>query len=268
MTATRPDTSSLLEEDEGPDHHVPAARSVVRRGRVNARAVKRPARYGTVGDRVIALEHRDLGGFLLGKPVPLVVGAVGEAGGLANAVVVDAVVGDIWLVGERGPRAKHEGILTHGLHRLGKVDRHKAARHFGVGLGFGVVLRAPEVAQVLREQLAAADAAAVIVQVVVNDVGVVGIHARIFVGLILGAVALVVLVKYVVVVHERIRRAGEKLQQKLLHFRVEYALNLGGIIEVLAPGLAVPQRNAKPVHARGAVGRETGVIFLHATRIA
>src|SRR6266436_1763373 len=91
----------FLEEDKGSDHDVLAAGSVVGRGWVDAGSVERPARDGTVGDRIVALEHRDLGGLLLWKPVPLVVGAVGEAGGLADAVVVDAVVSDIRLVGER-----------------------------------------------------------------------------------------------------------------------------------------------------------------------
>jgi len=111
-----------LEEDKGADHDVLAAGSAVGRGWVEAGRVERPARDGTVGDRVVALEHRDLGGLLLGKPVPLVVGAVGEAGGLADAVIVDAVAGDVRLVGERGPGAEHEGVLAHGRHRLGEVD--------------------------------------------------------------------------------------------------------------------------------------------------
>src|SRR6202035_6130247 len=102
----------FLEEDKGSDHDVLAAGSVVGRGWVDAGSVERPARDGTIGDRVVALEHRNLGGLLLGKPVPLVVGAVGEAGGLADAVVLDAVVGDVWLVGERGPGAEHEGVLA------------------------------------------------------------------------------------------------------------------------------------------------------------
>src|ERR1019366_2676665 len=58
----------FLEEDKGSDHDVLAARSVVGRGWVDAGSVERPARDGTVGDRVVALEHRDLGGLLLGKP--------------------------------------------------------------------------------------------------------------------------------------------------------------------------------------------------------
>src|SRR5258706_15392143 len=51
----------FLEEDKGSDHDVLAAGSVVRRGGVDAGRVERPARDGAVGDRVIALEHRDLG---------------------------------------------------------------------------------------------------------------------------------------------------------------------------------------------------------------
>ena len=199
-----------LEEDVGSDHDVLAAGSVVGRGWVDAGGVERPARDGAVGGRVVTLEHRDLSGRLLGKPVPLVVGAVGEAGGLADAVVVDAVVGDVRLVGERGPGAQHEGVLAHGLHRLGQVDRHEPSRHLRVGLRLRVVLLTPEVPQVLRKQLTAAHAAAVVVQVVVHDVGVEVVHARVLVVLILGAVTLVVLVEYVVVVHERIRRARSR----------------------------------------------------------
>src|SRR5271170_5120640 len=100
----------FLEEEKGSDHDVLAARSVGGRGWVGAGTVERPARDGTVGDGVVALEHRDLGGLLLGKRVPLMAGAVSEAGGLADAVVVDAVVGDVRLVGERGPGAVHEGV--------------------------------------------------------------------------------------------------------------------------------------------------------------
>src|SRR5208282_5700297 len=204
----------------------------------------------------------------IGKPVPLVARAVGEAGGLADAVVVDAVVGDVGLVGERGPGAQHEGVLAHGLHRLGEVDRHEPPRHLRVGLRRRVVLRAPEVAQVLREQLAASYAPAVVVQVVVHVVGVVGIYTRVLVVLILGAVAFVVLVKYVVVVHERIGGVRVKLQQELLHLRVEHALYLGRIVKIPASGLAVRQRHAKLVHALGAAGRETGVVLIHSSRIA
>src|SRR5215471_4796336 len=87
----------LLKEDEGPDHDVLAASGVAGRGRVDTGGMERPARNRTVGHRVIAFEHRDLGRLLLGKPVPLVVGTVGEAGGLTDAVVVDPVVGDVGL---------------------------------------------------------------------------------------------------------------------------------------------------------------------------
>src|SRR6202047_2841329 len=92
----------FLEEDEGPDHDVLAASGVGGRGRVDTGSMERPARNGTVGHRVIAFEHRDLGRLLLGEPVPHVVRTVGEAGGLADAVVVDPVVVDVGLVGEGG----------------------------------------------------------------------------------------------------------------------------------------------------------------------
>ena len=91
-----------------------------------------------------------------------------------------------------------------------------------------------------------------------HDVGVVGVHTRVFVVLVFCAVALVVLVKHVVVVHERIGRTGEEVEEEFLDLRVEHTLHLGRVVEVLALGLAVRQRDAKFVHALGARGRETG----------
>src|ERR1700704_4626630 len=108
---------SPLEKHKGPYDDVLAASGVGGRGRVDTRRMERPARDGAVGHRVIALEHRDLGRLLPGKPVPLVVWTVGEAGGLADAVVVDPVVGDVRLVGEGGPGAEHEGKLLDCLYR-------------------------------------------------------------------------------------------------------------------------------------------------------
>src|SRR5215510_16027626 len=84
----------FLEEYESPYHAVPAIPGVGGRGRVDARRVERPARDGAVGHGVVAFQHRDLVHLLLRKPVPLVAGTVGEARGLANAIVVDPVVGD------------------------------------------------------------------------------------------------------------------------------------------------------------------------------
>ena len=111
---------AFLEEDIGSDYEVLTAGRVVGRGRVDAGGVERPARDGAVGDGIVALEHRDLGGLLVGNPVPLVVGAIGEAGGLADAVIVDAIVGDVGLVGERGPGTEHEGVLAHALGRMAR----------------------------------------------------------------------------------------------------------------------------------------------------
>src|SRR5712672_1443092 len=194
----------FLEEDKGSHDDVLAAGSVGGRGWVDAGGVEGPSRDGTVGDGVVTLEHRDFSALLLGKPVPLVVGAVRETGGLADAVVVDAVVGDVRLVGERGPGAEHEGVLANGLYRLGEIYRHEPPRNLRVTLLLCVVLLPTEVPQVLREQLAAAHAATVVVQIVVHEVGIVGVHTRVLVVLVLGAVALVVLIKHVVVVYERI----------------------------------------------------------------
>src|SRR5215470_90551 len=86
-----------LEEDIGPDHDVLSASSAGGRGRVNAGSMEGPARHGAVGHGVVALEHRDLSGLLLGEPVPLVVGAIGETCGLTDVVVIDPVVVDVRL---------------------------------------------------------------------------------------------------------------------------------------------------------------------------
>jgi hypothetical protein len=64
----------FLEEDKGPDHDVLAASGVGGRVRIGKGCMARPAREGAVSHRAIALEHRDLGGPLLGEPVPLMVG--------------------------------------------------------------------------------------------------------------------------------------------------------------------------------------------------
>src|SRR5260370_27265699 len=94
-----------------------------------------------------------------GKPVPLVVGTVGKAGGLADTVIVDTVVVDVRLVGEGGPGTEHEGELLDRLYRLGEVDRHEPPRHLRVRFVLGVGLRAPEAAPVLCGPRAAAHAA-------------------------------------------------------------------------------------------------------------
>src|SRR5438067_3386128 len=126
--------SFFLEEDEGPDHDVFPASRISGRGRVGTGSMERPARNGTVGHRVIAFEHRDLGRLLLREPVPLVVRTIREAGGLADAVIVDPVVGDVGLVGEGRPGAEHERKLLDCLDWLGEVDRHEPPRHLRVGL--------------------------------------------------------------------------------------------------------------------------------------
>src|SRR5580704_14545571 len=66
-----PETLSVsLKEDEGADDQVLAAGRICGRRGIGARTVERPARDRTVGDRVIALEHRNLGRLLLREPVP------------------------------------------------------------------------------------------------------------------------------------------------------------------------------------------------------
>ena len=88
--------------------------------------MERPARDGAVSHRVIAFEHRHLVGLLVGKPVPLVVGTVGEALSFPDAVVVDPIVGDVRLVGEGGPSAESKGncsTVSIGLARLIDMNR-------------------------------------------------------------------------------------------------------------------------------------------------
>jgi len=68
--------SVFLEEDKGCEYDVLAASGVGGRGRVDTGRMETPARDGVVGDGVIGLEHRDLGGLLLRKPVPLMVGKI------------------------------------------------------------------------------------------------------------------------------------------------------------------------------------------------
>ena len=63
------------------------------------------------------------------------------------------------------------------------------------------MLLAAKIPQVLGEQLAAAYPAAVVVQVVMYEVGIVGVHAWVLVVLVFRAVAFVVLVKHIVIVH-------------------------------------------------------------------
>ena len=257
----------FLEENVGSDHDIPAAGSVIRQGWIDTGGVKGPARYRAVSDRVVALEHRNLGGLLRGKPVPVVVGAIGEACGLADTVVVDTIVGDVWLVSERGPGAEHEGVLAHSLHRLGEVDRHEPPRHLRVGLFLRIVLLASEVPKVLREQLTTAYPAAIIVQVIVHEVGVTGVYTWDLVVLVFLAVALVVLVKHIVVVHKRICRTREILQEEFLHLRVEHSLYLLRVIEVLTLGLTVCQRDPELIHALRTVWREAWLILLHSSRV-
>ena len=110
--------------------------------------------------------------------------------------------------------------------------------------------------------------AAVVVEVVVHEVDVLGVHSRIPGVLVLGAIALVVLVEHVVVVDERIGRVGEEVHEELLDLGVEDPLDFGRVVEVLALRFEVRQRDAEPVHALGAVGREPRVVLSDAARVA
>ena len=78
-------------------------------------------------------------------------GAVGEASGFANAVVVDAVVGDVRLVSERRPRAEYKRILLHRLHWFGEVYGHESSGHFSLSLGLGIMLLAAKIAQIFSQ---------------------------------------------------------------------------------------------------------------------
>ena len=130
------------------------------------------------------------------------------------------------------------------------------------------MLLAPEITQILRQQLAAAHAPAVVVQVVVHQVGVIGVHAGVLAVLILRAVALVVLVEDIVVVDQRIGRVREELEQQLLDLRVVHPLHLSRIVDVCALGLEVRPGHAELVHAFGAVRRKARIVLADPPRIA
>src|SRR5215475_245774 len=68
-----------LEKDKRSDHDILSASRVGGSGRVNTSGMEGPARHRPVGHRIVAFQHRDLVALLLREPVPLVVGAVGEA---------------------------------------------------------------------------------------------------------------------------------------------------------------------------------------------
>ena len=101
--------SVSLEEDKRPDHDILPASRVGRCGRVDTGGMERPTRHRRIGYRVIALQHRNFVRLLLREPVPLVVRTVGEPRGLADAVVTDPVVGDVWLVREGTRRTARRG---------------------------------------------------------------------------------------------------------------------------------------------------------------
>ena len=67
-----------------------------------------------------------------------------------------------------------------------------------------------------------------------DEIGVIGIDAWIFVVLVFSPVPGVVLIKHIVVVDQRLGRAGKVIQQQLLHFWVKHALYFPVIVEVLA----------------------------------
>jgi hypothetical protein len=94
-------------------------------------------------------------------------------------------------------------------------------------------------------------APAVVVQVVVHQVGVIGVYTRVLAVLILCAVALVALVEDVVVIDQRIGRIREELEQQLFDLRMIDAFHLRRIVDVRALGLEMRQRHAEPVHAFG-----------------
>ena len=101
-----------------------------------------------------------------------------------------------------------------------------------------------------------------------DEVGVSGVHAGVPGVLVFRAVALIVLVEDIVVIDQRVGRIREELQQQLLDFRVEHALHFRGVVEVPALRLEMRQRDAEPVHAFGASGREARIVFADPARIA
>ena len=137
-------------------------------------------------------------------------GSVSEACGLANTIIIDAIIGDVRLIGERRPSTEHEWILTDRLHRLCKINGHKSTRHLRVSLVFSVMLFSPEVPQILRQQLTASYTTTVVIQVIVDKVGVSSIDARNLFVLILRAITFVVFVKHIVVINERVCGIREK----------------------------------------------------------
>ena len=102
-----------------------------------------------------------------------------------------------------------------------------------------------------------------------DDVGVVSIDPRILVVLIFLDGPRVVLVKQAVVVHERVSRTGEEIEQEFFYLRVEHALDLGRVIEVLAFRFDMSERDAKLVHALGGSwARDRGSILPSGARRA
>ncbi len=104
------------------------------------------------------------------------------------------------------------------VNRHGRSDRmivvvHEPPRQLRVGVCFGVMLFAAEVAPVHRQQPAATHTPAVVVQVVVYQVRIVRAYVRVLVDLIFRAVALMVLVEYVVVGHKCV--AGAETEPEL-----------------------------------------------------
>ena len=147
---------------------------------------------------------------MLREPIPVVLGPVRKTRCFAYAIVVDPIVGDVGLIGERGPCAEDERVLADGFHRFCEVDGHEPLGHLCVRLCFGIVLFPAKVAEILGEQFATSHSATVIVQVIMDYVGVVDIHAGVFVGLILGAITLVILIENVMVVDEGVGSVGKK----------------------------------------------------------
>ena len=166
---------------------------------VDARRVKGPARNRAVFDGVIALEHGYFVGLLLRQPVPFVTGAIGEAGGFTNAVVLDPIVVDVGLIRKGRPGTKNEGVLFNGLHGLGQINRHETARHFFLCFRFGVLLLATKVPEVSSQQFPTTHPPAVVIQIVVHQIGLVGIDAWVFGILVFGTIAFVILIKNVVI---------------------------------------------------------------------
>jgi hypothetical protein len=180
---------------------------------------------------------------LLWNFVPVRAPGISEWGGWIGAAIPLVIAGiaqtQVVLAGGQGLGAGSTALLVN------------AARHLRVGLGLGVMLGAAEVPQVPGQQFATGHAAAVVIEIVVHQVGIVRVDPRVLLVLVLGAVPGIVLVEDIVVIDQGVGRAGEEIEQQLLDLGIKDALHLRRGIEVGAFGVEMRQRDA----GRGDLGQ-------------